>query len=163
MKLYSKWPALLILVSVSIIGCKPKNVRDVSHSNGNSIESVEPQKNMAAKTLLDVETLAKQKISKVFERPLSANITVNNVSGDYALVCGTPLETNGMPVDLKNSPFASQAADGLVDNRFCALFKVSGQDHELLEFDYGSTDSPLAGWYEYYDLPVELLKFESSK
>jgi len=67
-----------------------------------------------------------------------------------------PQEPSGAPFDYSRSALADEAAAGLVDDSFCALFQHEPEGPILREFSVGTTDAPVFDWMERYDLPAEL-------
>ena len=109
---------------------------------------------------LSVDDLLTQELSKYLAYPAIASKETEKQHENWVFVCGKPVNTNGSPMDYSHTSLASQAAEGMVDDYFCALIEndASSKQPTLLELVVGSTDAPILDWIEIYDLPGDLLR-----
>lgn len=100
-----------------------------------------------------LNTVLSQKIG----RDITTKTAETRIMGQWALTCGEPMEVGGEPVDYSRSKLSELMAKGMLENRFCALTSFNDDRHRIIEFDLGSTDSPVLGWLDKHGLSLELL------
>jgi hypothetical protein len=106
-----------------------------------------------------VKTVAEQLAARLeaeLGRAAIPATVIDNRLDDWRVVCGQPQEPTGGPFDYNRSALAGEAAAGLVDDSFCALFQHEAAGPILREFSLGTTDAPVFDWMERYDLPSGL-------
>ena len=96
-------------------------------------------------------------LSQVLTTPVSGQVDWFRRADHWTLVCGTPIGAMGVAVDYARTPLAEDAAAGMIDDQFCALFEHGDNGPALQALDVGSTDAPLIGWMEEFGLPASLL------
>lgn len=80
------------------------------------------------------------------------------VAGKWAYVRFTPLHANGDSIDFAKTKYRKQIDLGMFDPAGEALLRLADDGWELLEYSFGSTDVPSAGWSDKYELPKSLLE-----
>jgi hypothetical protein len=96
-------------------------------------------------------------VSTDLGQPARAEIGSTRRAEGWIFVCGQPRQPDGTPIDYTTTTLRQLAAEGLVDDYFCALVADSGGELQLRELVVGSTDSPVVDWIETYRLPRSLV------
>lgn len=80
------------------------------------------------------------------------------VAGDWAFVRVTPTRPDGDEIDFSKTKYREQMELGAFDPQGEALLRLDEDGWQVVEWVFGSTDVPSAGWAEKYRLPEELLE-----
>lgn len=96
----------------------------------------------------ELKTLIIEKASMELGRPVIVNISHQKKLNDWIFLVGAPKELNGDPLDYSSTNYATQSADGMVDDVLMALAHRSEGQWEILAFSLGSTDAPFFDWMD---------------
>jgi len=96
-------------------------------------------------------------LSSALGRKVTSKTAQTRQFGKWALTCGEPMEIGGAPVDYRRSKLSHLMSKSMLENRYCALTILANNQHKLVEFDLGSTDSPVLDWIAKHDIPRDLL------
>ncbi len=80
------------------------------------------------------------------------------VAGDWAFARVVPTLPDGGQVDYSKTRFKKQIDLGAFDPQGEALLRLEGGEWKVLEWVFGATDVPSAGWGGKYRLPASLLQ-----
>jgi hypothetical protein len=97
-------------------------------------------------------------ISAELGQPARAEIGRSTRAQGWILACGRPRRPDGTPIDYATTTLRELAAEGMVDDYFCALVADRADGLHMQELVVGSTDSPVSEWIETYGLPSSLLR-----
>ncbi|MDH3661826.1 MAG: hypothetical protein OEU92_17655 [Alphaproteobacteria bacterium] len=135
-----RWAALALVLG--LVGCQPEVLAPA--------KTAEP---VPAPTMS--EQLAASLEAELGRKAVPAIRLDNRLEG-WRFICGRPEELTGDAFDYGSSRLAEAAAEGLVDDSFCALFETTSDGDRLREFFVGSTDTPVFDWMERYELPGDI-------
>ena len=81
----------------------------------------------------------------------------------WRFLTGHPISPSGQRIDIANTPFSDDYAEGYFDDQFIALVRRDSDSDtgQLIEFDYGATDAPFIDWAETHDIPLCLFSTQS--
>lgn len=106
----------------------------------------------------DRKTIIDGLLSRKLGFPTTHTVAYQKANATWSLQCGKALSSEGTTIDFAKSKLAKQAADGYLENNYCALFQKQGEQYKLVEFDYGSTDSQVFTWLQRHKIPVKILE-----
>jgi hypothetical protein len=96
-------------------------------------------------------------ISAELGQPARAEIGHSARAEGWIFACGRPRQPDGAAIDYATTTLRELAAEGMVDDYFCALIADRADGLHLREVVVGSTDSPVSAWIETYQLPASLV------
>lgn len=105
---------------------------------------------------LTIEQQIESRLTALLERPVDLEIKYQKTYKQWTFWAGHPLNPDGSHIDIENTPFSADYAEGYFDDVFMALSQSttnSGAD-KLVHFDYGATDAPFVSWAEQYNLSL---------
>lgn len=104
----------------------------------------------------ELKTLIIEKASMELGRPVIVIINHKKQLDDWIFLVGAPKELNGDPLDYSSTNYATQSAEGMVDDVFLALVNRSEGKWAVLAFSIGSTDAPFFDWRDRFGVPLSL-------
>lgn len=123
---------------------------------GNTPPSYE--ETLLKRSLGTTSDLIQEELQNRIGRKTTFKKTIDTMSGEWRLICGLPLEVSGNHLDYDSTPYKNRVKNGYFEDGFCALFKSYNKKYRIIEFDLGSSDSPVLEWSITYKLPTELLE-----
>ncbi len=142
---------LPMLTCLSLSACDSDRQAD-AHNNGvNTTIQADSSKN------LSVHGLLKNAVSAYLG--IEANIVVENRNRQdgWIFVCGKPVQMDGSAMNYSRTSIAKRAADGLVDDYFCALVLHTDDNAVVRELVVGDTDAAVLDWADRHGFPESLL------
>jgi hypothetical protein len=91
--------------------------------------------------------------------PVHLQVTIERAYADWVFLAGRPLTADREPIDYLVTTYARDMAAGYLDDNFSALTRrrpTAEGGWDLIELSIGATDAPFIGWFERYDLPLDL-------
>ena len=80
------------------------------------------------------------------------------VAGRWAYAKVTPTKPNGDEIDFSRTKYREQIEFGAFDPQGEALLRLHDDGWEVVEWVFGSTDVPSAGWAEEYGAPRSIFQ-----
>jgi hypothetical protein len=86
------------------------------------------------------------------------NVDRLKVAGDWAYARVSPTKPNGDEINFSRTKYREQVGLGAFDPQGEALLRRNGGKWKVLEWAFGSTDVPSAGWSGKHRMPKSLLE-----
>jgi hypothetical protein len=86
------------------------------------------------------------------------NVDILRVAGDWAYARVSPTKPDGSEINFMKTKYREQIEFGAFDPQGEALLRREGGDWTVLEWVFGASDVPSAGWPDKYRMPKSLLR-----
>ncbi|MEM6985061.1 MAG: hypothetical protein AAF499_00860 [Pseudomonadota bacterium] len=112
---------------------------------------------------VSVKLEIESRLSAQLEQAVTFRVDFEKTVDAFQFLTGHPISPSGQRIDIANTPFSDDYAEGYFDDQFIALVRRdSGSDSDqLIEFDYGATDAPFIDWAETHGVPMCLFSTQS--
>jgi len=94
---------------------------------------------------------------KEFKQSVIFKVDRLRVAGEWAYARVSPTKPNGDEIDFSKTKYRQLIELGAFDPQGEALLRIEGGDWRIVEWVFGATDVPSAGWGAEHKLPKSLL------
>lgn len=105
-------------------------------------------------------TYIRELLQTELQIPLELDVQKERVLSPWIYMAGKPVSTSGFSLDYTQTPYAEDIADGYFDDVFIFLLseEANSEHCSIVEYSFGTTDSPVIDWLEEHSLPSALLR-----
>ncbi len=116
-----------------------------------------PAKNSKERRMI-LDTL-RVPVEKELKQKIQFAVNEFNISGNWAFVSGEPQTKTGKTPDYSKTIYKDEVAEGMFDNNFSVLMKISGNKWKIVTYAIGCTDVCYANWWEEFKAPKAIFSY----